>query len=656
MVIFALLAFAGCSAGQDITDTGAIASGTGPPGGPPWSGILTTARAMDWSGDGANIVNRTTQCGITIAPYTGTAATINNALSTCTAGQFVLLGPGTFSLSTSIVTTKSNVTLRGSGPNSTFIVFTATSSNCNGVGGTSFCVWNADSSAFNYNSGNIANWTAGYSQGTTNLTLSTTSGPGALAVGMNLILTQNDDPSDPGNIWISQTNGFNGAASQQGGGGVAKAGAAESQNVTVTAISGTTVTVSPPIAAPNWTSGKSPTAWWSSNQPVTGFGIENLSLDYSNLGEKENGIEFHNANNCWVLHVRSINNTASGGATHKHVNLYDSNHMTVQASYFYGASPTSEGYAIDNGPGSANNLGINNILQHLPTGMINETSCCDVFAYNYSVDNYYNNGAPNWQQQGEFHHGAGDYYILWEGNENVSGFDGDDIHGTSFFLTHFRDYLAGHDPVTVAPSAPSGPKNQATFAYFPFANNRYYNLIGSVLGTQSYHTIYQTLPSSPTDCGNETASAASVFVLGYGDQAGLGFSVACGLGGFTINNDALVASTLVRWGNYAACTGDANCNSVRFVTSEDASTAGAYPGLGPPSSSFPPSFFVGSKPAWFGSIPWPPIGPDVSGGNVSNVGGHVYLNPAANCYLNVMGGATDGSSGALAFNPTACGY
>jgi hypothetical protein len=44
----------------------------------------------------------------------------------------------------------------------------------------------------------------------------------------------------------------------------------------------------------------------------------------------------------------------------------------------------------------------------------------------------------------------------------------------------------------------------------------------------------------------------------------------------------------------------------------------------------------------------------VTGGNVGNVGGHVYHNPAANCYLTIMGGKTDGSSGALAFNADNC--
>jgi len=53
-------------------------------------------------------------------------------------------------------------------------------------------------------------------------------------------------------------------------------------------------------------------------------------------------------------------------------------------------------------------------------------------------------------------------------------------------------------------------------------------------------------------------------------------------------------------------------------------------------------------------MPWPGIGPDVTGGNVANVGGHVYLTPAANCYLNILGGLTNGTTGALTFNANNC--
>ena len=74
----------------------------------------------------------------------------------------------------------------------------------------------------------------------------------------------------------------------------------------------------------------------------------------------------------------------------------------------------------------------------------------------------------------------------------------------------------------------------------------------------------------------------------------------------------------------------------------------------PLNNSLPNSFYLNAKPSWWRTTPWPAIGPDVTGGNVPGVGGHAYLTPAANCYLTVMGGKTDGSSGLLTFNANNC--
>jgi hypothetical protein len=642
-----------------------------------WSGILAPSRAINWSHAGATITSRTTQCGSTIAAY-GTssspqsAATINTAISNCSNG-YVLLGAGTFYLNTSIISTTSNVTLRGMGPDQTFLAFMNTSTNCNGFGATSICVWNGDASGYWYKSGNTASWTANYSQGTTQITIGSPSNPYyspvAVQAGNLVVLSQNDDSSDTGNIWFCQTYGSDGTCSEQGSGGVAKSGASQTQNVTVTAVSGSTVTISPGLYAPQWTSSKSPTAWWSNSLPITGFGIENLSVDYSNMGANMAGIEFHNATNCWVENIRSINNTASGDSTHKHVLVASSNHITVRDSYFYGSSPTSEGYGNDFGFGSADCLSENNIFQHMAAPMMNETDVGTVFGYNYAVDDYYNNGGVNWQMPSGWHHSAGDQYLLNEANEGI-GWISDIIHGTSSFFTHFRCYLNGHDPATQDPAYTSPYKNQATFAYFPMAGNRYENVVGSVLGTYSYHTKYLYSPASTTDCGVYSTAATSVFVFGFSDQGGVMFAPTSGdsvqncpsgsAAPYAIYDDTSQytgsnAGNIMLWGNYAACNGDSACNTVRWQSSENASGAPTYPGLSSPSQTLPSSFYLSSQPSWWpSSIPWPTVGPDVSGGNVSNVGGHVYLNPAANCYLNVMGGKTDGSSGALTFNANNC--
>jgi hypothetical protein len=77
-----------------------------------WSGIIAPSRATDWTQAGVkgDIPSRTwTQCGATIAAYSGTAATINGAVNHtasgytgCGANTYVQLGAGTFNLSTGI--------------------------------------------------------------------------------------------------------------------------------------------------------------------------------------------------------------------------------------------------------------------------------------------------------------------------------------------------------------------------------------------------------------------------------------------------------------------------------------------------------------------------------------------------------------------------
>src|SRR5262249_40041186 len=68
-----------------------------------------------------------TQCGSTISAYTGDASIVNTAIQNCagadaTHPKYVLLGPGTFTLSSAIrVEGKDFVSLRGSGPDQTIV-------------------------------------------------------------------------------------------------------------------------------------------------------------------------------------------------------------------------------------------------------------------------------------------------------------------------------------------------------------------------------------------------------------------------------------------------------------------------------------------------------------------------------------------------------
>jgi pectin methylesterase-like acyl-CoA thioesterase len=210
-----------------------------------WSGIIAPSRATDWSGSGVvgGIPSRTVICA-TLNPG-ATVAQINSAIAACPANEVVYLNPGTYSgLSGQIFfNNKSNVTLRGAGPDQTFLVFSS-GGDCNGLG-ANICVMNADSN-YSGDPHNTATWTAGYNQGTTSITLS---GASNLHVGSLLILDQLDDTSDTGNIYLCQTTS---GCSWQGGIGNGRSGRAQNQTVTVTSINGSapaTVGISPGLRA-----------------------------------------------------------------------------------------------------------------------------------------------------------------------------------------------------------------------------------------------------------------------------------------------------------------------------------------------------------------------------------------------------------------------
>jgi hypothetical protein len=358
-------------------------------------------------------------------------------------------------------------------------------------------------------------------------------------------------------------------------------------------------------------------------------------------------IQFVWATNSWVKDVSLINNTGASDSAHKHVWIASSSHITVRDSYLYGASPTSEGYGVDFWE-SSDNLAENNICQHLPTCEIMEGGTGNVFGYHYAVDNYYTGGgyAANWQQCDQFHHNAGDYYNLWEGNIGTCHTE-DSIHGTAFANTVFRNALSGFDPAVTNGTA----KSTNILSVNDMAYSRYTNYVANVLGYGGRASIYQYLMSALLDCGS--GSSGLVFAIGDSDQNVA--SATCGYG-YSVSNDLTASGTIMRWGNWDAASG-----SVRTNSTEAGSNASTYPGLGSPSTSWSsfPSLYMADQPAWWAfpsgsSSPWPGIGPDVTGGNISGAAGHAFLNPAANCYLKVLGGRTDGSSGALSFSGKSC--
>jgi hypothetical protein len=588
-----------------------------------WSGIISPSRAMDWSGVGAAITNRTTQCGATIAAYTGTAGTIQNAIEACPAGQFVQLGAGTFNLSAGVMLDKSNVTLRGMGADQTIL-------NINGnvpVGchigeGRVFNICSGSGGNIGVDSAeNTATWTAGYAQGTTVITLSTVAN---LTVGRTIWLDQIQDSSDgfpaTGDIYEHSFSGA-GTSFLRGDGGSSVRAVTEGH--VVTAINGTQVTIEPPIGMPDIRSSQSPGAWWGNSTTIlTGAGLENLTIDMTG-GGTAGGIYIINATNCWMKGIRLMYRTIISSGQPRMLDIINGMHLTIADNYLYGYFASSLVSIYTLAPSvMSSSLFQNNIIQAATNPeVVNSATYNNVFAYNY-IDQAGLNSS--FVQPGMILHGVASMN-LHEGN-NYKNFSGDQIHTSHFFHTLFRNHYDGTQ------RSSSGTETQAAVTLY--AVQRFFNVIGNVFGSTSWNT-YET-----DDAHNQGA----IFELGW-----RGTSATASITG----DDPRVAATLMRWGNW-----DNVNNASRFVNAEVPSGITNFPNPVPSSQTLPASFYLTSKPAWFGSVPWPPIGPDVTGGNVSTTptGGHANKIPARVCFEGAANDPSYSSSSPRikSFNAAAC--
>lgn len=651
-----------------------------------WYGIISPSRAVDWSHAGVpgGIPERAKVCstlGAAGKPPTYiqsvTAAQITSAIANCPSGEMVFLRAGTYNLTcygTCIEFMRgsvpvSNVTLRGAGAEQTLIVLSGSGDSCSGAPRSIVCMKSSDLSDPG-EPANTATWTASsYSAGTTTLIFSSTRN---LKVGATpVVLDQLDDLNDTGNVYVGcelpPTSGYNlncyigsDPAGAQRGEGAYSTIRGQQQIITVTACSpqcpymGTTkVTISPGLYAPNWLPAKSPGAWWASSVP-TMDGVEDLSLDDTG-SSAASSVGIVNCHGCWVKGIRSINPGRS------HVWILTSNNVTVQDSYFYGDRQyASESYGIDTF-GASDLLVQNNIMQRTANPIMINSDCegC-VASYNYSINDKYSK-SPYWLSASLGFHST-NMFTLAEGNIGASLY-ADNFHGNHNFNTIFRSRYDGYE----SNDGTLTDTNTVPLRANPFT--RYMNFIGNVLGGARPQTIYQC--ATPA-CNNY----ASIYWLGVYPEGHAPF-------------DPLVSATSFRWGNYDTVTNavrwcgnssDPGWSTVCRSTSEVPARLSAYANAVPPSTSLPASFYLPSKPAWWPSgKPWPAIGPDVTGGNIGicrggaystlqalsgagcpggtyapAAGGHAYSNPAMDCYVNVMGGPTDGTGRVLKFNAQAC--
>src|SRR4051812_8756459 len=177
--------------------------------------IIPASRRITWqAGVVGGIPDRPTV--FTTLPAASTLAQINSAIASCPAGQVVQFAAGTYALTGAILVKRNGVVLRGAGPGLTNLRFDSGSDYGNvKFAGTPFNDPNVNQPP------NLRDWTAGYAQGSTTITLSSTAG---LSVGAMIILDQLNDNID---VNGSGTEGC-GYCGRQSGGRV------QMQSVTVT--------------------------------------------------------------------------------------------------------------------------------------------------------------------------------------------------------------------------------------------------------------------------------------------------------------------------------------------------------------------------------------------------------------------------------------
>ena len=653
-----------------------------------------------------------TQCGTTIAPIGALGSPvavdpINAAIAACSPNTYVLLGTGNFYL-TGTISLKSQVVLRGMGANATSLIMTTIDTGaCDGYR-TAVCA----AGSTNYVGGeqNTASWTAGFAQGTNTITLSNSLN---ITAGSTILtLDQQDEANDTGNIWNclagncsnkAFTGGFartDGTCSSTVSPNVGYC--SQQQQVLITSCSpscnnagSTVLTLAEPLAMPNWRLSQSTGAWWATTT-IYRAGFEDMSVDISAPNDPITGQGGVSAffvlgcYECWVSGNRSIM------AARNHIDLYQSAHSVVQYNYAYQSiSHSSVSYGIEIANGS-DNLVLANICQQVTDSCPSNTGggTGNVAAYNTAIYNIFT--SPGWMQANDYDHASGTSYWLREGNSSI-GFISDMVHGTHHFTSLFRNYFRGWQGAPCDGTA----CNSETIPVHPMAGSRYFNVVGNVLGQAGYHNTYQ--------CINEGLNGeTSIFVAGeLGDNCSNAGDIAaycqnptpsgCGATG---NNDVFGVNSLMRWGNY-----DTVSAAVRWVSGEVPSTledttgtVSAYAAILPSTEALPNSFLLSvlttssSTPCgtglWFNNNPtrstcepFPYYGPDVTSGDlgtctsgtyagsVCRVGsaqcggsiacaqamaGHANLNPTHSCFLDVMGGAPDGTGSILTFNRAAC--
>jgi hypothetical protein len=292
-------------------------------------------------------------------------------------------------------------------------------------------------------------------------------------------------------------------------------------------------------------------------------GVEDLSMEMTQPGSgRRHGIEITHGSHCWIRNVETYR------IRNHHVSIRNSYGNEVRQSYFHhgwGKYPGDFAYGVMLHFVNSDHLIEDNIFYVLRHAMVLEGGGSgNVFGYNYSKDSQGNVG-DHWLFADAGTHGVHPYMNLFEGNVIVQ-LDFDGHFGSGSHNTAFRNWIERRS------TPPEDTITDALFAVVLGAKNRYHNIVGNVLCYPGCTGVYQA----------PAFVKAEIWHLGY----------LCASSQSPIDPD--VEKTLLRHGNFDYVTNE---------TKWDAAIA---------DRTLPASYYLASRPSFFGSLPWPAIGPDLS--------------------------------------------
>jgi len=549
----------------------------------PPGAVIAPSRRIEWQGHvgvPGGIPDRTTLCAtIDAATYgngtTDAAPAIQSAVESCPEDQVVYLPAGTYRLANPVnFGYASGVALRGDGPGLTILRPEETAAITTGQSSLS------EARAI----------TGGSDKGSTSITVEDASG---IEPGTILDIIQAEDPD----FYWSR------------GGAVDHTG----QFVIVTAVSGTTVEFEDPLV---WRFTLNPRIRIQNQPGMRRCGIEDLtvSADDTYGGSM---IQFWNAYASWIRNVET-----AWGNGNEHIFLFGSLRCEVRDCHIHDTHSTTDGYGIltmmgYSGPrgGCTGTLIENNVFSGLWGATILETEVGSVVAYNFS----YNMRFPGWPDYQIYdfngNHGPHGMMVLFEGNVGGGGVIQDGYHGSVSHTTYFRNAFSGLHVETHR----TGNIKLIDLCRFSY----YHNVVGNVLGSPEWPR--DTIGQYEMTGNPGYTEQAVIYRLGYPNMGNNWYNPDNPPDNPDDQDDAgldpKVEATLLRWGNY-----DYENDAVLYDPAE-VPPDNPVPGT----EDLPASLLYASSPDWWpASVPWPPAGPDVTGGDGAS--DHSHKIPAQICH------------------------